>query len=79
MSYSTSYLLSLTCDSRRFNQRGEHERLRQAVASWKRVQHLEVCEPIEWAEPAHAQIFRGVNTQDWKFSKRIHIILYLTP
>jgi hypothetical protein len=39
------YLLSLTWDSRRFNQPGEQEKLLVAVASWKRVQHLEAGEP----------------------------------
>jgi hypothetical protein len=40
-----SSLLSLTWDSRRFNLPGEDGKLLAAVASWKRVQHLEVAEP----------------------------------
>ncbi len=73
------YLLSLTWDSRRFSQPGEHGKLLAAVASWKRVQHLEAGEPIEWAEPAHAQIFRGLNSQDWKFSEMMQLRANVTP
>lgn len=68
-----SYLLSLTWDSQRFNQPGVQGRLLQAVAAWKRVQHLEAAEPIEWDEPALAQIFRGLNAQEWKFSERLQL------
>ncbi len=73
------YLLLLTWDSRRFNHPGEHEKLLQAVASWKRGQHLEATEPIEWAEPAIAQIFRGLNAQDWKFSNGMKLAANVTP
>jgi hypothetical protein len=67
------YLLSLTWDARRFNQPGEQAKLRQAVASWKRVQHLEAGEPVEWSTSALAQIFRGLNLNDWKFSEGMQL------
>jgi hypothetical protein len=73
------YLLSLTWDSRCFNLPGELEKLLTAVASWKRVQHLEAGEPIEWAEPALAQIFRGLISQEWKFSERMQLRANVTP
>jgi hypothetical protein len=59
----------LTWDSQRFNQSGEHEKLLAAVASWKRVQHLEATEPIECADPAIAQVFKGLNAQELGSSK----------
>ncbi|NMC06629.1 MAG: hypothetical protein GYA24_15535 [Candidatus Lokiarchaeota archaeon] len=63
------YLLSLAWDSQRFNSPPETTaRLLAGVASWKRVQHLEASEPIEWSDLALATIFRGLNLNDWKFS-----------
>jgi hypothetical protein len=70
------YLLSF---SRRFNLPGEYGKLLAPVASWKRVQHLEASEPIEWAEPARTQIFRGLNSQDWKFSEGMQLRANVTP
>jgi hypothetical protein len=72
-------LLSLTCDSRRFNLSAEVARLLDAVASWKRVQHLEAGEQVEWSGLAMAQIFRGLNTHDWKFSERMQLRANVTP
>jgi hypothetical protein len=43
------------------------------VASWKRGHHLEASEPIEWVDPALAQIFKGLNDRDWKFSKGMQL------
>jgi hypothetical protein len=73
------YLLSLAWDSRRFESPPEINRLREAVASWKRVQHLETGEPIEWSDLALATIFRGLNLNDWKFSTGMQLWANMTP
>jgi hypothetical protein len=40
---------------------------------------LEAGGLIEWIEPALAQVFRGLNAQDWKFSKGMKFAANVTP
>jgi hypothetical protein len=73
------YLLTLAWESQHFDLPPEVARLLGAVASWKRVQHLEAGEPVEWSGLALAQIFHGLNAQDWKFSKSMQLAANVSP
>jgi hypothetical protein len=57
----------------------ETAKLREAVASWKRVQHLEASEPVEWSDLAITTIFRGLNLNDWKFSAGMQLQANVAP
>jgi hypothetical protein len=43
------------------------------------VQHFEATELVEWSEPALAQVVRGLNARDWKFSERLQLRANVTP
>jgi hypothetical protein len=73
------YLLVIAWEARQFNLSLDVSQLLGKVASWKRVQHLEAGEPVEWSTLALAQIFKGLNDRDWKFSEGMQLRSNVTP
>ena len=71
--YLRAYLFSILWGSKSFSLSEDERSLKQKVLSWKKIQHLNQKEPIEWTNHATNTIFRGLRSRSWKFSSRLQL------